>query len=60
MTENDAYTSTVIWFEESQTHFIFHCKLFKITLDFIRELINLDYSFNIAIKISPKTTRNFF
>ena len=32
-------------------------KLSKITLDFIIELINLNYSFNISFKISLQTTR---
>ena len=41
--------------EESQPYFIFYCKLSKITLDFISELINLKYSFNIPFKITLKT-----
>ena len=41
--------------EQSQPHFISFCKLSKITLDFISELINLNYSFNIPFKISLKT-----
>ena len=40
---------------ESQLYFIFHCKLSKITLDFISELINLKYAFNIPFKITLKT-----
>ena len=45
--------------KESQLYFIFYCKLSKITPDFIRELINLKYAFNIPLKITLKT-RNFF
>ena len=41
---------------ESQPHFISFCKLSRFTLDFISELINLSYSFNIPFKISLKTT----
>ena len=40
---------------ESQPYFIFHCKLSKITLNFISELINLKYVFNIPFKIIVKT-----
>ena len=36
-------------------NFRFYCKLSKITLDFISELINLKYVFNIPFKIFPKT-----
>ena len=43
--------------EESQPQFISFCKLSKITIDFISELINLKYSFNIPFKISLKATR---
>ena len=32
--------------EESQPQFIVFCKLSKITIDFISELISLNYSFN--------------
>ena len=32
-----------------------YCKLSKITLDFISELINLKYTFNIPFKITLKT-----
>ena len=40
--------------EESHAHFIFYCKLPKATLDFISELIYLNWSFNIPLKISLK------
>ena len=43
--------------EESQPHFIFYFKLSKVTLEFINELINLNYSFNIFFKINLRTTR---
>ena len=42
---------------ESQPHFISFFMLSKFTLDFISELINLNYSFNIPFKISLKPTR---
>ena len=38
--------------EKSHPRFIFSCKLSKTTLDFISELIHLNYSFNIPFKIS--------
>ena len=38
---------------------LYFCKLFKITLEFISELINMNYSFNIPIKFSLKTTKEF-
>ena len=43
--------------KESQPYFIFYCKLSKITLDFISELINLKYAFNFNVffKITLKT-----
>ena len=41
--------------KESQNYFIFYCKLSKITLDLISELINLKYAFNISFKITLKT-----
>ena len=41
--------------DESHSPFLFHCKLFKNTLDFIRGLINLNYFFNMLFKASPKT-----
>ena len=41
--------------KESQPYFIFHCNFSKITLDFISELINLKYAFNIPFKITLKT-----
>ena len=40
--------------KESQPYFIFYCKLSKITLDFISELINLKYAFIIPFKITLK------
>ena len=40
--------------EESHTHFMFYCKLSKTTPDFISELINLNYFFNVTFKISLK------
>ena len=39
------------------TPFYIFCKLSKITLEFISELIIINYSFNIALKFSLKTTR---
>ena len=42
---------------ESQPHFIFYCKLSKVTLDYISELINLNYSFNLPFKFSLKTIK---
>ena len=41
--------------DESHSHFLFYCKLSKVTLDYISELINLNYSFNIVFKYSLKT-----
>ena len=41
--------------KESQPYFTFYYKLSKITLDFISELINLKYTFNIHFKITLKT-----
>ena len=40
--------------DESHPHFMFHCKLSKTTLDFISGLINLNYTFNMPFKVSPK------
>ena len=43
------------WKEEKDSQpsdFIFYCKLFKITLDFISELINLKCTVNISFKIT--------
>ena len=40
--------------KDSQPYFIFYCKLYKIALDFIRELINLKCTFNIPFKIALK------
>ena len=41
--------------QESRLHFIFYFKLSKTTLDFISELINLNWSFNILFKVDFKT-----
>ena len=41
--------------DEYHSHFLFYCKLSKVTLDYISELINLNYSFNIVFKYSLKT-----
>ena len=41
--------------DESNSLFIFCCKLSKVTLDYISKLINLSNSFNIHFKISLKT-----
>ena len=41
--------------DESHTHFIFYCKLSKVTLAYTSELINLNYYFNIPFKFSLKT-----
>ena len=38
-----------------QPYFMFYCKLSKINLDFISELINLKYAFNIPFKVTLKT-----
>ena len=46
--------------DESHPHFIFSCKLSKVTLDYIGELINLNYSFNPPFKFSPKTIKMGF
>ena len=40
--------------DESHPHFIFYCKLPKITLDYISELINLSYTFNTPFKVILK------
>ena len=50
-TQNRQHTK----YSVSQPYFIFHCKLSKINLDFISELINLKYAFNIPFKITLKT-----
>ena len=39
----------------SHSHFIFYWKLSKVTADYISELINLNYFFNIPFKCSLKT-----
>ena len=41
--------------KESRPFFIFYYKLSKIILDFIGELSNLKYAFNIPFKITLKT-----
>ena len=41
--------------DESHPHFIFYCKLSYVTPDYISELNNLKYSFNIPFKFSLKT-----
>ena len=41
--------------KEPQPYFILYCKLSKIILGFISELINLKYAFNITFKITQKT-----
>ena len=43
--------------DESHPHYIFYCKLSKVILDHISELINLNYSFNIPSKFSLKTIK---
>ena len=43
--------------ELSHSHFIFYCKIYKNILDFISELTNLNYPFNIPFKISLKAIR---
>ena len=40
--------------DESHPHFIFYCKLSKVILDYISELNNLNYSFNIPSKFGLK------
>ena len=40
--------------EESHPHFIFHCRLSQITLDFINKLINLSYTFRTPFNFSIK------
>ena len=35
--------------DESQLYFIFYYKLSKLTPDYVSELINLNYSFNIPL-----------
>ena len=42
--------------EESHSHFIFFWKLSKTTLEFIIELMNLNYSFNISSKVTLKAS----
>ena len=43
--------------DESNPHYIFYCKLSKVILDYISELIDLNYSFNIPSKFSLKTIK---
>lgn len=40
--------------DEPHPHFIFYCKLCQTTLDFINELINLNCTFKIPLKICLK------
>ena len=40
--------------KESQPYFIFYCKLSKIALEFVSELINLKHVFNTHFKITIK------
>ena len=40
--------------DETHTHFLFQCKLSKTTLNFINELINLNYNFQSSFKICIK------
>ena len=42
---------------ESQLHLVSYCKLSKVTLDYISELFNLNYSFNLPAKFSLKTNK---
>ena len=46
--------------DESHPHYIFYCKLSKVILDYISELIDLNYSFNIPSKFSLKTIKMGF
>ena len=41
--------------KDSQPYFIFYYKLSKITLDYVSELINLKYAFNIPFEIFLQT-----
>ena len=41
--------------EQGESHHNFICKLSKITLDYISEVISLDYTFNNPFKFSLKT-----
>ena len=43
--------------DETHLHFMFYCKLSKITPHYISELINLNYSFNLPFKFSVKTIK---
>ena len=40
--------------EKSHSHFVFHRRLSKTTLDFINKLINLNYTFRTPFRISIK------
>ena len=42
---------------ESHPHFIFYCKLSKVTLDCISELIKINYFFNLPFRFSLKTIK---
>ena len=46
--------------EDSHPHFVLHCKLSKTTLDFMSELINLNYYFNIPSKLVSKSHWELF
>ena len=46
--------------DESHPHFIFYCKLSKVTLGYISELINLNYPFNPPFKFTLKTIKMGF
>ena len=42
---------------ESHPYFIFYCKLSKVSPDYISELVNLNYSFNLPFKFSSKPSK---
>ena len=42
---------------ESHPHFIFYAKLSKVSLDYISELINLNYSFNLPFNLVSKPSK---
>ena len=42
---------------ESHSHFIFYCKLSKVILDCISELINQNYSFNLPLNLVSKPSK---
>ena len=43
--------------DESHLHCIFYCKLSRVTLNYISELIKLNYSFNLPFKFTLKTIK---